>query len=168
MAHIGEIFINKSMFHFIMARMHSGRKGKSGSKKPVEKKVQAWVRYKAKEVEMLVLKFAKEGKNAAEIGLLLRDTYGIPSIKAITGKAITDILQEKSLVPEIPDDIVGLIRKSISLEKHFDANTQDMTAKRGLQLTTSKILRLVKYYKNRGRLPTEWKFDKSKMRLLIE
>lgn len=151
-----------------MARMYSRRKGKSGSKRPVEKKVQAWVRYKPKEVEMLIIKLAKEGKATAEIGLTLRDTYGIPSIKTLMGKSVSDILQEKHLRSEIPEDIRALIKKSIALEKHREAHKQDMGAKRGVLLTTSKIMRLVKYYKRSGRLPEDWKFDKSKMRLLIE
>ena len=31
---------------------------------------------------------AKEGKSTSEIGILLRDTYGIPSVKLITGKRV--------------------------------------------------------------------------------
>jgi small subunit ribosomal protein S15 len=151
-----------------MARMHSGKKGKSGSKKPIEKKVQAWVSYKPKEVEMLITKMAKEGKSSAKIGLALRDNYGIPSVKTLLGKTVSNVLKDKEQVPEIPDDLMALIRKSISVEKHREENKQDMTAKRGEQLTISKILRLVKYYKRIKRLPSDWKFDKSKVRLLIE
>ena len=148
--------------------MYSRRRGKSGSRKPVEKKVQVWVRYKPKEAEMLILKLAKDGKPASQIGLILRDTYGIPSAKTLLGKSINDLLKEKSLLPEIPEDIMALIKKSIILEKHREANKQDMTAKRGTLLTTSKIMRLIKYYKSTGRLPKDWKFDRSKLRLMIE
>jgi small subunit ribosomal protein S15 len=148
--------------------MYSRKKGKSGSKKPVEKKVQAWVRYKPKEVEMLIIKLAKEGQSASHIGLHLRDTYGIPSAQTLIGKSINTLLKEKGLLSEIPEDIMALIRRSIALEKHMEENKQDMTANRGLQLTTSKIMRLVKYYKGTDRLPKDWKFDKSKIRLMIE
>ena len=151
-----------------MARMYSRKKGRSGSTKPIDKKVQAWVRYKPKEVEMLVLKMAKEGKTSSQIGLMLRDKYGIPSVKSLLGKSVSELLKSKDLQPEIPDDLMALIRSSISLEKHIEENKQDMTAKRGEQLATSKILRLVKYYKSSGKLPQDWKFDKSKVRLLIE
>lgn len=151
-----------------MARMYSGRKGKSGSKKPLEKKVQAWVRYKPKEVEMLIVKFAKEGKNAAQIGLILRDTYGIPSVRTLLNKTISDVLKEKQLRPDVPEDVMALIRRSITIEKHRQTHKTDMTAKRGELLTTSKIMRLVKYYKGTGRLPENWKFEKGKIRLMIE
>jgi len=151
-----------------MARMYSRKKGKSGSKKPVEKKVQAWVRYKPKEVEMLVIKMAKDGKAAAQIGLVLRDSYGIPSVKTLTEKSISQILKGKNLQQELPDDVMALIKRAIAVEKHRENNKQDMTAKRGEQLITSKILRLVKYYKRSARLPADWKFDKSKVRLLTQ
>jgi len=71
-----------------MARIYSRRKGKSGSKKPIKKVLPTWVRYKAKEVELLIIKLAKEGKPLAEIGLILRDTYGIPSTRLLTNKKI--------------------------------------------------------------------------------
>ena len=71
-----------------MARMHSRKKGKSGSKKPVNK-TYTWMSYKPKEIELLVLKLAKEGKSASEAGIILRDTYGIPDIKSITKKSVS-------------------------------------------------------------------------------
>ena len=44
-----------------MARMYSGKRGKSGSKKPLKKTAPSWVRLSAKEAEMLIVKMAKEG-----------------------------------------------------------------------------------------------------------
>ena len=44
-----------------MARMHSRKKGKSGSRRPIKKTPQTWVRYKSKEAELLIVKLAKEG-----------------------------------------------------------------------------------------------------------
>ena len=43
-----------------MARMHSRKKGKSGSKKPPIKFIPKWVRYKKEDVEELVVKLAKD------------------------------------------------------------------------------------------------------------
>ena len=43
-----------------------------------------------------------------------------------------------------------------------------MVAKRGLQLTESKIKRIVKYYKISDKLPSGWTYDPEKVRLLIE
>ena len=67
----------------------------------------------------------------------------------------------------MPEDLNSLIKKDIQLIKHFESNKQDMFAKRGIRLTESKINRLVKYYKKKGRLPKDWVFDKDKARLLV-
>ena len=140
-----------------MARMHSRKRGKSGSTKPTKKAKPAWLGYKPKEIEMLVVKLAKEDNTPAQIGLILRDSYGIPDIKVVTGKSVTKILEAKKLAPEIPSDLMALMKKSKSIAKHRDENRQDMTALRGKQLTDSKVKRLVSYYKKTGKLPLEWK-----------
>ncbi|MFC1741375.1 30S ribosomal protein S15 [Nanoarchaeota archaeon] len=151
-----------------MARMHSRDKGVSGSKKPFKKTIPTWTRYKPKEIEMLVMKIAKEGKTPSVIGMTLRDTYGIPDVKTLTGKSITKIIAEKNLLPEVPEDLRALIKKSAMVRKHLEDNKQDMPALRGLQLTESKIKRIVKYYKETGRLSIEWKYIPSKASTYLE
>src|SRR3989344_4982296 len=151
-----------------MARMHSRKRGKSGSKKPAKKTAPSWMGYKGKEVEMLIAKLAKEGKTASQIGLLLRDTYGIPSVLPVTGKSISKILKEKKIAPEMPDDLTALFKKYASLRKHLDTNKNDETANRGLHLTESKINRLTKYYKRVGRIPETWKFEADRMGFFAE
>ena len=104
-------------------------------------------------------KLAKEGKSSSEIGTILRDTYGVPDIMTLCKKTVSDILKEKNIAPELPDDLMALIRKSVSIRKHMEANRKDQTAKRGLMLTESLIKRLTKYYKRTGKVASEWKFD---------
>ncbi len=142
-----------------MARRYSRKHGKSGSKKPLKKSLPVWIRYKPAEVEILISKFAKEGKNSSEIGIILRDTYGIPDIRVLCKKKISAILKEKKLASEIPDDLLALIRRSVTLRKHIETNNKDQSAKRGLMLTESRIKALTKNYKKTGKLPSEWKFD---------
>ncbi|MFH1173746.1 MAG: 30S ribosomal protein S15 [archaeon] len=151
-----------------MARMYSRARGKAGSKKPIKKTTPAWVRYKPKEIELLIVKLAKEGLKPSQIGMHLRDSYGIPDVHTITRKSITGILKEKHALDELPEDLLALIKKVIFIKKHLEQNKQDMTAKRGLTITESKISKLVKYYKNTGKLPKTWKYDPSKVRLSIE
>jgi len=151
-----------------MARMHSRKRGKHGSKKPAKKTVPSWVRYKPKEVELLIAKLAKDGKKPSQIGVLLRDTYGIPSVRALEGKSINDILKEKKIVPEVPEDLSALFRRFAAIKKHLEANRHDETAKRGLLLTQSKIYRLIKYYKRAGRIPETWKFNADRMGFYAE
>lgn len=148
--------------------MHSRKRGKSSSTKPSKKALPAWVKYKPKEVELLIVKYAKEGKTASQIGLYLRDEYGIPDVKLITQKSITKILEEKKLAKDIPEDMMALIKKAVMVRKHLEENAKDMPAKRGLQLTEAKIMRLVKYYKSTKKLPADWKYDPKKVRLYVE
>ncbi len=150
-----------------MARMHSRKRGKAGSKRPINPNT-SWVSYKPKEIEAIVTKLAKEGKTASQIGMLLRDSYGIPDVELIVEKKITEILVEKKAAPAIPDDLMALIKKNILIQKHMEKNHKDMPGKRGILLTESKIRRLVKYYKRVGRLSADWTYDPDKIRLLIE
>lgn len=142
-----------------MAKMHSRGRGNSHSNKPLKPQVPTWVRLSAKEVEMLIGKLSKEGKTASQIGITLRDSYGIPSVKLVCGKRIQEILADKKLLGELPEDLLALMKHSVYLRKHLEANKHDMPALRGLQLTESKIKRLAKYYKEISRLAPTWKYD---------
>lgn len=148
-----------------MARMHSRAKGQSGSHPPLEVTKPTWTRLSEKEIELLVAKLAKEGRTASEIGTILRDSYGIPNVKLLTGKQISEILKDKNLAPELPEDLNALIKRSVILRKHLETNKQDMGAKRGLQLTESKIKRLSFYYKEIGKLDPLWKYDPANIKL---
>jgi small subunit ribosomal protein S15 len=150
-----------------MARKYSGAKGKAGSKKPIKKSVPSWNRYGAKEVEMLIMKLNKEGQAPSQIGLQLRDVYGIPDVKILCGKSITKVLADKNVLPPLPEDLQSLIKRLIMIKKHLEENKQDEVAKRGLGITESKIQRLAKYYKRTGRLPQDWKYDVSKAKLYV-
>ncbi len=151
-----------------MARMHSGKKGKSGSNRPLQHTTRSWVRHKPKEVETLIAKLAKEGLSASRIGLVMRDNYGIPSIKEVAGKPITQILKERGVAKELPEDLLALIKKAVDIRRHLEENKQDRVANRGMQLTDAKIRRLVKYYKRGKMLPAEWKYDVKSLKMYVE
>ena len=148
--------------------MYGKKRGRAGSKKPLRKTKQSWVRYKAKEIELLIAKIAKQGKSASQIGIVLRDTYGVPSVKLLTKNSVSGIMKDKGVYPNVPEDLMDLIRKNIMLNKHIETNKQDMTAKHGLELTQSHIRRLVNYYKRVSYLPADWKYDPAKIKLLLE
>ncbi len=147
--------------------MHSGAHGKAGSKRPA-KHTPGWAPYKEKEVEKLVVKYAKAGKSASEIGMILRDSYGINSIPALTGKKVGAILAEHHISKTLPEDMMALIRKVIDIKTHLEKNKQDQTAKRGLILTSSKIRRLAKYYKGTTVLPQDWDLDMDRLKMYLE
>lgn len=143
----------------------SKEKGRSGSKRPVKLEKPKWVTMKPEEVEELVVSLYRRGYPPSMIGLILRDQYGIPLVKAVTGKSVLQILRERGLAPEIPEDLMNLIRKAIGIRKHLEEHPKDYHSKRGLQLVESKIHRLAKYYKREGLLPPDWKYEPSKIAL---
>ena len=134
-------------------------KGKSHSTRPVSKRPPVWCKYQPEEVEALVIKLTKEGYNANMIGIILRDQYGIPLVKSITGKSITQIQKEAGLAPSIPLDLDSLLKKAARIRAHLEKNKKDLYNKRSLQLIESKIRRLVKYYKKEGVLPENWRYE---------
>ncbi len=117
---------------------------KMAMKKSEKKEKPIWLKRSKEEVESLVLKLAQQGLRAEKIGLVLRDTYGIPSTKLIADK-ITKIL-EKSNMHQKPSDLANLEKRAEKLKLHFGKNKQDKKAKRGLQLIEARIIKLEKYY----------------------
>ena len=139
-------------------RVPKKEKGKSHSTRPVTHRKPSWCKYTPEEVEALVVKLAKEGNFPSKIGVILRDQYGIPLVKPIVGKSITEILKEYSLVPSIPEDLEMLLRKASRLHAHLEKHKGDKHNKRALQIIESKIHRLSGYYKRKGVLPKDWKY----------
>lgn len=148
--------------------MYSRKKGKSGSHKPLKPKAD-WVKTKPAEVEKVIVELGKDGKSSAEIGMVLRDQYGVPSARLVAKKRISDVMKEKGVYNEkFPEDMYNLIVKAVSLKAHMDKNKRDYTSYRGLELTESKIRRLAKFYKSKGQLPEKWKWDIGKAKLWIK
>lgn len=139
-----------------MAKMHSRRKGKSCSKKPIKNEIPKWCNYTKEDTIKLILDLWKQGISTSKIGMVLRDQYGIGSIKLITGCSITRILRENNEYTHVPEDLTNLILKTIRLRKHLNQNKKDVHNKRALQLTESKVRRLVKYYHNTKILNKDW------------
>lgn len=151
-----------------MSRMHSGKKGKSGSTRPYGRPMPKWIEQSKEEVEELVVKLAKTGMAPSVIGVALRDQYGVPNVKMVTNTGVTEILEEKGIKREIPEDLMNLLKKAVNLDHHRTQNRPDMVSKRGVQLVESKIRRLVKYYKREGKLPEDWKYNLATAKLLVE
>ncbi len=142
-----------------MARMYARRRGRAGSKRPYPPSpAPEWLDVKAEEVEKKVIELYKRGFSTSEIGIILRDGEGVPRVPQVVGKRITEILRERNLAPEIPEDLQNLMRRALRISKHLEVNKKDMHNKRALQLTESKIRRLVKYYTREGILPSDWRY----------
>jgi len=142
-----------------MARIHTKRKGKSGSKRPFLTANPEWVTTELAEVEETIVRLSAEGVSTSAIGVRLRDSYGVPNVRLVTGKRITDILKAKGVKIAIPEDLGSLMKRAVELQTHLKVHKKDLSNKRGLQLTESKIRRLSKYYKEEGVLPADWDYS---------
>ncbi|MBR9682026.1 MAG: 30S ribosomal protein S15 [Candidatus Altiarchaeota archaeon] len=150
-----------------MARIYAHKKGKSGSTKPHRTSVPNWVQYSPKEVESLVLKLAKEGRKPAMIGTILRDSYGVPDVRLITGQKIAKILGNNQLSGEVPADLFDLLIKAVRVREHLNLNKKDVHNKRALSQTEMKIKRLMDYYRKTGAIKKEWKYTPEVARILV-
>ncbi len=147
--------------------MHTKRRGKSKSHKPAKTTAPLWVTMPKEEIVALVVKLSKEGRKEAEIGLMLRDEYGIPSVKVIVGKTVSQILKAEGLQGAYPSDLLDLINRAVAMRKHIALNKKDVHNKTRLLRVESKIKRLVKYYRGK-RLPQQWKYDPETAALLVK
>lgn len=138
------------------------------SSKPVRDSHPSWVPMLPREAEAKVLELAKEGKQPAMIGLILRDSYGIPSVQELTGKKIAQIIKDGGLAGKLPQDLQNLIARSIHLQEHLNANSRDLHNMRGLELMESRIRGLAKYYQSRGELGADWNYTRDGARLLVD
>ncbi len=150
-----------------MARMHTRRRGKSASHKPSRSTASLWVQHSKEEIVALVESLAKLGRSEAEIGLILRDQYGVPSAKKIAGKTVSTILLEKGLAPKYPSDLMYLIKRAVRMRKHLAASKKDTLNRAKLAHVESKIRRLVKYYRG-NKLPADWTYDPETAALLVK
>ena len=116
----------------------------------------------------MILKFNKEGKSTSEIGIILRDQYGIPSVKDVTGERITQILKRNGQAGDYPEDLMNLIRRAVNIRDHLEENPKDLHGKRGLTIIESRIRRLGRYYAKNGQLPEGWRYDPTKAALLVK
>ncbi len=154
-----------------MARMHTRRRGSSASDKPVTDEPPEWSADDAEAVEERVVELAEQGLTAAEIGIELRDNgvkgEPVPDVKLVTGKKVTEILEENDVEPEYPEDLVALMEKALRVREHVDENNTDAANKRAYQNVESKIRRLVDYYRG-DELPEDFSYSPETARRILD
>lgn len=127
-----------------------------------------WVPLTATEIEDLIVQFTENGMVSARIGLVLRDQYGVPNVRLATGKTVTEIMKEKGVMPNLPEDLSNLMRRAITLNVHIKNNRGDVSNKRGLDLIEARIRRLERYYKRNGVLPQTWKYSLANAEIMLK
>jgi small subunit ribosomal protein S15 len=142
-----------------LARIHSHRHGKSQSTRPSSKRSPTWVNYGQDEIVANIGKLSKEGLTPSQIGIRLRDDYGIPNMKTFSGKTIKEILVENKAGAPIPEDLGRLVERAAKLKSHLSNHHADRKNVRSLELLEAKIHRLSSYYKDHRELPPTWKYS---------
>ncbi len=151
-----------------MAKLHSKKRGKAKSRKPIitdtteiEKNIDK------KEIENLIVEYAKKGVSPALIGEKLKNEHKVPYVKLLFKKGIVEILEDNNIKTNIPYDLLDLMKKSVNIQKHLDKNKQDVSNRIKLEKIKAKIWRLTKYYRNTGSLPEKWKYNPATAELLV-
>jgi len=117
------------------------------------------VNFSQDEIVATVAKLSKEGLTPSQIGLRLRDDFGIPHTKTFLGKTITGVLEESKSGSPIPEDLGRLVERAAKLKEHLGRHHADRKNVRSLELLEAKIHRLSSYYKEHEKLPTSWKYS---------
>ena len=150
-----------------MGRMHSNGKGIARRCLPFRRRPPSWVQISTNELVEQIVKLAKKGTSPSQIGVILRDNYGIPQVKGVTGNKILRILKKNGLAPEIPEDLYHLIKKAVNVRKHLERNRKDKDGKFRLILVESRIHRLARYYRSTNQLTPTWKYESKKADALV-
>lgn len=151
-----------------MSRIHSGRKGRSGSHRPFPPSAPSWSILDKNELTEQAVSLAKGGMNSAQVGTVLRDSYGVPSVRSVTGTRLTDLLASNGVTPDLPEDLQALLKRVVHLQRHLEGHPKDLSNQRGLALMESRIRRLARYYRQRKRLPETWSYTSASAVLQVE
>lgn len=109
---------------------------------PEEKPV--WLKTSEEELKKIIAELS-EKYSPAQLGLILRDQYGIPTAR-LYGKKLTAYLKEIGKYDK-KDELKNIIKKLDKLEDHFKSNAQDKRAKHKLQKAKSRVEIKKKYLK---------------------
>lgn len=150
-----------------MGRMHSFGKGIAASALPYKRTPPSWLKVSPQEVAEHIVRLARKGMFPSQIGVLLRDTAGIPQVKSITGSKILRILKKNGIAPEIPEDLYNLIKKAVAIRKHLEKFRKDKDSKFRLILVESRIHRLARYYRRAKKLAANFKYRAASAATLV-
>jgi small subunit ribosomal protein S15 len=148
--------------------MHARRRGSSSSTRPLRTGNPEWVPMNPEEVTKMIGKLAKEGLSSSQIGVRLRDQYGVPDVKLSTGKTVLKIMKEGGTKMDFPEDLRNLMHRAVKLSGHLASRPKDLHNHRRLHLLEAKIRRLVKYYHRTGSLAKDWYYSLESAKLLVE
>ena len=113
------------------------------TKQSMEKPI--WLKMSEEELKKIIVELA--GKyQPAQIGLVLRDQYGVPTTK-IFGKKLAVYLKEAGI--DTKAELKNVEAKVERMKEHLKANVTDKIAKHKLQKAQSRAIKVRKYFEKR-------------------
>jgi ribosomal protein S15P/S13E len=102
----------------------------------------AWVKMKEPELKKIILELS-EKHAPSQIGMILRDQYGIPTTR-IFGKKLKAYMKELGI--ERNEDLENAETKVNKLKEHLKGNVTDRNSKHKLQHAQSRLNIIRKYF----------------------
>ncbi len=101
-----------------------------------------WVKMTESELKKVIAELAKKYPSS-QVGMMLRDQYGIPSTR-IYGKKLGEYLEELGI--DSKEDLVNADKKVDALKEHLKHNVTDKIAKHKLQKAQARLNIIKRYY----------------------
>lgn len=108
--------------------------------KTMEKPV--WLKLSEDELKKIILELSQKYQ-PAQIGLILRDQYGVPTTK-VFGKKLSVYLKEAGLKENF--ELKNVEAKVEKMKEHLKSNVTDKKAKHKLQKAQSRVMKVKKYF----------------------
>jgi ribosomal protein S15P/S13E len=102
----------------------------------------SWVKMKEPELKKIIAELAEKNP-LSQIGLILRDQYGIPTTK-VFGKKLKSYLKELGI--EKNEELENAEKKVERIKEHLKKSVTDRKAKHKLQKAQSKLNKTKKYW----------------------
>ena len=107
-----------------------------------EMKKPTWVKMKEPELKKVILELS-ENYAPSQIGIVLRDQYGIPTTK-VFGKKLKEYMKELGI--DRNEDLENAVKKVDRIKEHLKDNITDRSAKHKLQHAQSRLNITKKYF----------------------
>ena len=118
----------------------------------------AWLKISEKELKKIILELAKNNP-PSKIGMILRDQYGIPTVKVYNQK-LSKILEEHNIT--YYEELVNAEKKVQNLKEHLKKHITDRKAKHKLQKAQTRVNVLKRYLIKKGKIAPEKRKRKKK------
>ncbi|MEM4511673.1 MAG: 30S ribosomal protein S15 [Nanopusillaceae archaeon] len=106
-----------------------------------------------------IISLAKQGYRRSDIGRIIKEKYK-KDVKVLTGKSLSEILEENGFKEEIPEDLLNIFRKINKILRHLENHKKDLHTKKKLEEYEKSVQCLIKYYKKNKKLPENFKYSR--------